>query len=146
MKTRLFLTAAVVILLAGCKPESNVEPIDVYDLLGEWLLVQPDKYPVTLHIEPIVQTWEKLPVQVFSLSGISAVNQYSSSLSYVARNQRSISIGSISGTYRAGTAEAAQFDEDYYNNLKTVTRYELTENNRLQLYYNGGVLIYTKTN
>lgn len=146
MKPWLLIALLVSMAFSSCEREKVVEPTNARDLIGNWKLVDSGSYQVTLVIEPVIQTWEKSLVQQFNLSGESAVNLYNSVLSYKAQDQPDISIAPVSSTKRAGPAEAMQFEQLYYTNLKTVNRYELTDKNRLKFYYPGGVLLYEKTN
>lgn len=150
MKTWLLIgIAALFMSFSGCEREEAIQPVNVDGLVGNWKLVEPGSFEVTLVIEPVVQTWEKLPVQVLGLSGKSAVNTYNSSLSYKDRSKPEITISAIGATKMAGSSEAMQFEQTYFASLKAVNRYELTSNNRLRLYYNGaqtGTLVYEKTN
>ncbi|MBD2752182.1 META domain-containing protein [Spirosoma validum] len=132
---------------SGCEREKPVEPTptSVQDLVGTWTLVEPNAYKVTLVIDPIPQTTQlPSPLPTFNLSGESAVNQYNSVLTYQASNQSQIAISPIGSTKKAGPSEAMQFEQTYYTNLKAVNRYELTNQNRLRFYYDGGVLVYEK--
>lgn len=150
MKTWLLISVATLLMsFSGCDREAAVEPVNVDQLLGSWKLVEPGSYDVTLVIEPIVQTWEKLPVQLFGLSGKSAVNTYNSSLYYTDRSKPAITISAIGATKMAGSSNAMQFEQAYFANLKAVNRYKLTSKNKLRLYYDStqtGMLVYEKTN
>jgi heat shock protein HslJ len=129
--------------------DDMIVPVDITQLTGKWKLLQTNGFNVTLVIEPVIQTWERLPDKVVKVSGESAVNQYSASLSYDAPDQPKVVISSISSTKRGGPAEAMQFEQTYFAQLRAVDRYELTTNNRLRLHYTGtqpGVLLYEKVN
>ncbi|MFD2573987.1 META domain-containing protein [Spirosoma soli] len=131
----------------SCERNEEVVPADTQQLVGSWKLLEPGAFNVTLVVEPVVQTWERLPDKAFNLSGESAVNIYSSRISYEAPDQRTISIAPIISTKRGGPSEAMQFEQLYFANLMAVNRYELTGSNQLRLYYGGdqpGVLVYEK--
>ena len=145
MKTWLLLLTAVLLMsFSGCERENDMKPADIDALTGKWQLIEPGMYKVTLIIEPIAQNDMMLPLRIRALSGESAVNLYNTSLTYKAQDQSEITIDSISSTKRGGSAEAMQFEQTYYTNLKAVNRYELTDKSRLRFYYDGGVLVYEK--
>lgn len=150
------LVAAVLMSLSNCeRNEESVVPADPTKLSGEWKLVEPaSAYEVTLKLEvdPAAQTIAG--VTPFKVSGRSSVNQYFAQASFGSSAQEGtnpgngVSVGVIGATKMAGPPEAMQFETEYFNNLKAVSRYELTSRNRLRLLYNGsksGVLIYEKT-
>ena len=150
MKTGLLVGIVTLLMsFSGCEREEVNQPVNIAGLVGNWKLIEPGSFDVTLVIEPVAQTWEKLPVQLLGLSGKSAVNTYNSSLSCKDRSKPEIIISEIGATKMAGSSEAMQFEKAYFANLKAVNRYELTSNNRLRLYYDGmqpGTLVYEKTN
>jgi heat shock protein HslJ len=150
MKTWLLIGLVTLLLsFSGCERKEAAQPVNVDELVGNWKLVEPGSFDVTLVIEPVIQTWEKLPVQILDLSGKSAVNTYNSSLSYKDRSKPEITISAIGATKIAGSPDEMQFEQTYFANLKAVTRYELTSNDRLRLYYDGaqtGTLVYEKIN
>ena len=149
MKTWLLIGLTTLLMsFSGCERGEATQPVNIDGLAGDWKLVEPGSFDVTLVIEPVVQTWEKLPLQIFNLSGKSAVNTYNSTLSYKDRSKPEITVSEIGATKMAGSSEAMQFEQIYFASLKAVNRYELTSNNHLRLYYDGaqtGTLVYEKT-
>ncbi|CAN5317201.1 hypothetical protein BH09BAC4_BH09BAC4_02430 [soil metagenome] len=150
MKTGLLIGIATFLMsFSGCEREEAVQPVNINELIGEWKLVEPGSFNVTLVIDPVAQTLQLPSVPRLNLSGKSSVNTYNSSLSYKDNKPSEITISEISATKMAGSSEAMQFEQAYFANLKAVNRYELTSNNRLRLYYDGaqtGTLVYEKTN
>lgn len=148
MKPIFVLVAFLLLSASTCQPgETVISPVDVEQIAGSWKLIKPLGYDVTLVIERGFQTWEREPDKVFKLSGKSSVNLYTSSLSYENRNDSRVTVGTIGSTKMAGPPEAMQFEQSYYTSLQAVTRYELTNQNRLRLYYGtseSGVLEYEK--
>ena len=140
MKTWLLIGLTTLLMsFSGCERGEATQPVNVDGLAGDWKLVEPGSF---------VQTWEKLPLQIFNLSGKSAVNTYNSTLSYKDRSKPEITVSEIGATKMAGSSEAMQFEQIYFASLKAVNRYELTSNNHLRLYYDGtqtGTLVYEKT-
>lgn len=133
--------------LSGCNRENAVEPVNVSELNGTWRLVQPaSQYNPTLVLErqnlPTITT-----IQAFKVSGRLAVNTHSAQLLIPRVTSHDVSVEEITSTYVGGSAEAMQFEKTYLANLRAVTRFELTNQNRLWLYYNGtpsGKLVYEK--
>ncbi|GAB4042579.1 META domain-containing protein [Spirosoma jeollabukense] len=150
MKTGLLVGIVTLLMsFSGCEREEVVQPVNINELIGEWKLVEPGSFNVTLVIDPVAQTLQLPSVPRLNLSGKSLVNTYNSSLSYKDNKPSEITISEISATQMAGSSEAMQFEQTYFANLKAVNRYELTSNNRLRLYYDGaqtGTLVYEKTN
>ncbi|RYC68293.1 MULTISPECIES: META domain-containing protein [Spirosoma] len=140
--------AALTMSFSGCERNTDtVVPANAEQLTGNWTLLEAD-YPVTLLIERGMQTWEREPDKAFRLSGESSVNLYTTTLTYKDPAAADITIGPVSSTKRAGPPEALAFELTYFNRLQAVTRYELTSQNRLRLFYTQdnerGVLVYEK--
>lgn len=142
----LSIVALVLMSFSGCEREGTTAPADVMQLIGNWKLVEPaSKYDVTLELT--VSSTANTPPNVtpFDSRGQSAVNTYGTLLT--ASNDGVMSVGPIGSTEIAGPPEAMQFEQTYYANLQAVKRYELTGQNRLQLFYDGektGVLTYER--
>jgi|GEM_PF-2445559 len=131
----------------------TIEPADTTKLSGEWKLVEPaSAYRVTLvlEVDPTAQTIAG--VAPFNVTGKSSVNHYFANLSAGTVTQdggprTTVSVGSIAATKMAGPPEAMEFESTYFSQLKAVSRFELTSQNRLRLFYDGpkpGVLVYER--
>lgn len=86
-------------------------------------------------------------IQVSKAGGKAAVNGYSTHLSIPSNPSHDVSVGEILTTLISGSTEAMQFERTYLASLQAVNRFELTNQNRLRLFYKGpqpGVLVYEK--
>ncbi|WP_083882535.1 META domain-containing protein [Fibrisoma limi] len=130
----------------GCDREELLNPTNPTQLTGTWRLIAPTSpYAITLQLAVNVSASTIPGVMPFDVTGQSAVNNYFALLTTSANGD--VSIGGIGATKKAGPAEAMQFEQTYFSNLSAITRYELTNQNRLRLYYgeNGTkVLIYER--
>ncbi|RIV18256.1 META domain-containing protein [Fibrisoma montanum] len=130
----------------GCEREELINPAKPSQLTGTWRLVAPTSpYAITLQLAVNVTASTTPGVTPFDATGQSAVNNYFTLLT--ASADGTMTMGVIGATKKAGPADAMQFEQTYFSNLRTVTRYELTNQNRLRLYYgdNGAnVLIYER--
>ena len=151
MKT-LLLMAVAVFTLGGCQPDETTVPAQPEQLVGEWQLVEPaSPYQVTLKLGQ--DSASAFPF-TYRLSGECAVNLYYGAFRYnnsggLINPESRVGIFDLSATKRSGTPEAMQFEQIYFAGLRAVNRYELTNRNRLRLYYEGaqsGVLVYKKIN
>ncbi|QJW92087.1 META domain-containing protein [Spirosoma taeanense] len=147
MRNAILLASLLLLMAFQCS--SDKEPVvapGVAKLIGTWRLVDPSSsYDVTLQL---VLDKENPPVDVtpFKASGRSSVNQYNALLFAAADGM--ILVSEVGSTKMAGPAEAMEFEQAYFTNLKNIVRYELT-NDRLRIQYGGpkpGVLVYEKTN
>lgn len=135
--------------LSGCKREKAIDPVNLNDLNGTWRLVQPtSSYNSTLVLEMTI-SHPILPVTStgFRASGKAAVNAYSTLLGISLGGSYKISVGEITTTFVGGSTEAVQFERTYLASLQAVNRFELTNQNRLRLYYTSpqlGLLVYEK--
>lgn len=151
MKTLILLFFAIGLMsFSGCERENeSVIPPDATKLIGDWKLIEPaSTYNVTLTFA--TDSASNFPFTL-RLSGESSVNYYFGEFQYnaggLADPRSQVVIDNIGSTKRGGPAEALQFEQTYYNNLKAVNRYELTTDDRLRLYYGGersGVLVYQR--
>lgn len=148
MKTIIILLIACVSMAFSCERSTEeVAPADSSKLVGSWKLVEPaSNYQVTLLIDH-----DKTQTSNFSLTGQSSVNQYFASVPdpnlIFSSTPNSFVIQQVGATKIAGPVEAMQFEQTYFDNLRNVKRYELTNQNRLRLYYEGassGMLVYEK--
>ncbi|WP_234736293.1 META domain-containing protein [Tellurirhabdus bombi] len=141
---------------SGCeRNEEAVIPSDASKLAGKWKLVGPSSaYTVTLQLTTDSTVVTIPEVLAYQLNGRSSVNSYFSKGTFAHLsetgnpNQGQASVGVIGATKMAGPPEAMQFETAYFNNLKAVNRFELTNQNRLKLFYGGeqpGVLTYERT-
>ena len=97
------------------------------ELLGQWKFKsysdgKAPEFDVTLEI--------KEEVGKYAFIGRSSVNFYYISPK-IDENKKTISIEVVGSTKIAGTLEANQFEMAYYENLRSVERYELKEKNTL---------------
>ncbi|WP_420149810.1 META domain-containing protein [Spirosoma sp.] len=146
MKTWLLLPVLLLMAFSGCERGRAIEPVDVKQVLGNWRLVQPvSTYETTLAVE-VDQYSGGTASGVHSLkfTGRAAVNTYFTSARLINWATGTVDVSSVGSTKVAGSAEAMQFEQTYYANLKAVNRYELTDEKRLKLFYEGGVLVYEK--
>lgn len=150
MRTSLFFVA-ITLILGACRPDETIAPASAEQLAGEWRLVEPaSSVGVTLRLTRQMPLATEFTAAIrFQVDGQSTVNRYLSGLAISNATSRSVSVEPINSTKMAGAPEAMQFEQTYFANLKNVNRYELTNTNRLRLYYEGakpGVLVYEKIN
>ena len=148
MRTIIILLVACFSLAFSCERDTEeVLPANTGDLTGSWKLTEPaSSYKITLIVERNTKT------SGYGLTGQSSVNQYFATAPdpnlIFSSTPNPLLIESLGSTKIAGSADAMQFEQTYFNNLRNVNRYELTTQNRLRLYYGGsqaGVLVYEKT-
>ncbi|UFH55202.1 META domain-containing protein [Spirosoma sp. KNUC1025] len=134
-------------LLTQCgKKETTLAP-NVANLTGTWQLTEPDStYGVTLQIGFDTEN-PPHDVTPFLISGKSSVNQYNAR--FFAALDGMATVENLGSTKVAGPPQAMQFEQTYFDNLRTIARYELSTDNRLRLFHGGekpGVLVYKRTN
>ena len=134
--------------LLGCRQEKPVEPNAdaVQQVLGSWKLVQPaSNFALTLNVDVDQYSGGTASgIYALKLTGKAAVNSYFTSARLIDWSTGHIEVAEVGTTQLAGSAEAMQVELTYYTNLKAVSRYELTDKNRLRLYHSGGLLVYEK--
>ena len=135
----LFLT------LQGCKKEEPVLSPKIAQLIGTWQLVDPaSSYDVTLKFA-LDTANPPNDVTAFKASGKSAVNTYNVFLS--AAVDGLMVVVNLDNSEVAGSQAESQYDQAYFNSLRAIVRYELTDTNHLQLFHAGskpGVLNYER--
>ena len=128
------------------KQESVVAPT-IAALIGTWQLIEPDStYGVNLQFAYDTRNPPQ-DITPFNASGKSSVNTYTVRL--FATLDGTLSAENLGNTEIAGSPQAIQFEQAYFDNLKTVARYELPTNNQLRLFHGGkqpGVLVYKRIN
>lgn len=148
MKAVLITLIAFIGMAFSCEnTKEEVLPPGSGELVGSWQLIEPGSaYKITLTIERDAQSGN------YRLLGQSSVNQYFATVANPALSVSStanlFSIQNLGSTKMAGPVEAMQFEQTYFTNLRAVKRYELTNQNKLRLFYEGdssGVLIYDRT-
>jgi heat shock protein HslJ len=148
MKTLILVcVAALTMSFTGCEREEVPTTLNFNEITGSWKLVEPaSQYNITLElaVDPGAST---IPgVTPFNATGKASVNSYFASSS--ASKTGSFGFGQIASTKMAGPTDAMQFEQTYFNKLQAVNRFDLTNQNRLRLYYAAeqpGVLVYEKT-
>ncbi len=143
-----FKTAILFAILIGttqCGTKETTLAPQITNLIGTWRLVEPDSaYAVTLQFAYDTANPPQ-DITPFLASGKSPINEYT--LRLFATIDGMMSADNLSSTKRGGTPEAMNFEQTYYTKLKSVARYELTNDNRLRLYHGGNlprVLVYEK--
>jgi len=142
------IVAMIALALASLACETKQEeavPAYIDSLIGNWQLVEPSSpYVVTLRIGERNE-------RGFALSGSAPVNTYSGSVAdpglIFTSEKNPFQVRELTNTEIAGPADAMQFEQSYFVNLRAAYRYELTNQNRLRLYYRGapdGVYVYER--
>ena len=147
---RLFSITTVFLLLTlmvQCGKKEVVIAPTIAALEGTWQLIEPDStHQVTLQFAYDSRN-PPHDVTPFNASGKASVNKYS--LRLFATVDGTLSGDNLASTQVAGSVEATQFEQTYFDNLITVARYELPTQTQLRLYHGGkqpGVLVYKKIN
>ncbi len=138
----------------GCSQrKDDIVPASEASLIaGDWVLIDPaSAYTVTLRITDTGSAFiEHYGVQ---LTGRSSVNMYFASAAFSKRPSIESgptgtgSVSNLGATKMAGSAEAMQFETDYFNHLAAVNKAELVGSDRLRLSYGGtapGALVYKR--
>lgn len=152
MKTILLFVASLVAMAFSC--ERNDETVvalsaSTAKLDGTWKLVEPaTPYTITLELNAIpVNATVLTAARMYEATGKAPVNSYFTKLTQPKPAESDqVVVDGIGSTKIAGPTEAMQAEQTYFTNLKNVTRYELTTQNRLRLYHSGGMLVYEKIN
>lgn len=121
------------LLLGACSKEiveadfMNVSALRQSELLGQWKFKsyadgKTPAYDVTLEI--------KDEEGKYAFNGRSSVNFYFISPE-IDDSKKTVSIDVVGSTKIAGTLEANQFEMAYYENLRSIERYELKDKNTL---------------
>jgi hypothetical protein len=135
------------ILTAQCSKKESVVAPNIAALVGTWRLIEPDStYGVTLQFAYDNRNPPQ-DVTPFNASGKAAVNGYT--LRLFATLDGTLSADNLGSTDMAGSPQAMQFEQAYFDKLNTVARFDQPAPNRLRLYHGGkqpGVLVYQKTN
>lgn len=144
-----YLVAMVLLLFNACQPGEEVIEADSSQLAGSWRLVEPSANGVTLRLTQQMPPYTVFTaVQTFLVNGESTVNSYSTQFSIPHPSSSSVTVAPIGSTKKAGPPEAMQFEQTYFTSLRTVVRYELTNQNRLRLYHGKdlplNVLVYER--
>ncbi|MFD2573988.1 META domain-containing protein [Spirosoma soli] len=131
----------------ACTKEEPYLPERVAQLVGTWQLVEPDSsYKVTLQLS-LDTANPPNDVTPFKANGQAAVNSYDGFLS--AAVDGLMIFVRLGSTEIAGSPTVTQFEQAYFDNLRSVVRFEVIDKNRLRLYHGGqkpGVLVYKKIN
>ena len=141
-----FITALLlVILTAQCSSKESVLAPKIASLVGTWQLIQPDSsYAITLQFALDTDHPPK-DVTPFLATGKSSVNDYNIRL--FATIDGMMVADELGSTKIAGSANAQQVEQTYFDNLKNVVQYELPTANHLHLLHGGqqpGTLVYQK--
>ncbi|GAB3944467.1 hypothetical protein GCM10028805_12030 [Spirosoma harenae] len=150
MKTSVIAVIAFILMLSfGCQRESEnvIAPTNTQALLGEWRMLEPTAtFTTSLTITVDKPSGGTISgIYSFNFAGKAAVNMYMTSARLLDSSTGSINVDSgVATTKVGGSKEEMQFEQTYYANLGTTTKYELTDQNKLRLYYDGGVLVYVK--
>lgn len=134
-------------VLQSCEREDPALSPKIAQLVGTWRLLEPaSMYDVTL-VFALDSANPPNDVTPFKANGKSAVNTYNAFLS--AALDGLMIVTNLGSTKIGGSPEATRFEQTYFENLQAVVRYELTNTNRLRLFYGGaksGVLVYERVN
>lgn len=136
---------SLLIIFQCCKGEDPVLSPKVAQLVGTWQLVEPDSsYNVTLEFA-LDSANPPNDVTPFKAKGKSSVNAYDGFFS--AAVDGLMILVRLGNTEIAGSLEATQFEKAYFESLRNVVRYEVTDKNRLRLFHGGtkpGILVYKR--
>ncbi|OIN57109.1 META domain-containing protein [Arsenicibacter rosenii] len=150
MKTILLFFASLIAMAFSC--ERNDETVVALSaatakLDGTWKLVEPaTPYTITLELNLMPATATALTASnVYEATGKAPINSYFTKLTQPKPAESDqVIVDGIGSTKVGGPAEVMQAEQTYFTNLKNVTRYELTTQNRLRLHHSSGVLVYEK--
>ncbi|WP_338873987.1 hypothetical protein WBJ53_31990 [Spirosoma sp. SC4-14] len=142
---RALITCLVLTIFAGCKQRNQeVAPV-LANLIGTWQLVQPDSsYAVTLEFAYDTKN-PPIDITPFLASGKSAINDYTARI--FATIDGTMQVSELGTTKLGGTPEAIQFEQNYYEKLNSIVRFESPTQTTLNLYHGGttpGMLVYKK--
>lgn len=146
-QSTLVALVSLLILFQSCKGEDPVLSPKIAQLIGTWQLVEPDStYNVTLEFA-LDSANPPNDVTPFKAKGKSSVNAYDAFLS--AAVDGLMFLVRLGSADMAGTPQATQFEKTYFESLRTVVRFEVTDKNRLRLFHGGtkpGILVYKRIN
>lgn len=139
------ITLLTLTIFAGCKQrDQEVAPL-LANLIGTWQLVEPaSSYAITLKFAFDTNN-PPIDITPYLASGKSPVNDYTARM--FATIDGTMQISELGSSKLGGAPEALQFEQDYYEKLKSVVRFESPTETKLYLYYGGiapGKLIFQK--